>query len=245
MTTLDDSTSGESSRFNKVIGNARKKKQGETARTPSGDVNTSTPFEKPPDQFLRTETQEGLAGLTKAMKRIKEEEAQQKEVESVEAEKRKALEPDETPQEKLERLERAGVEKLLKAMDIGEFLTNNVVSQVVPVLPGKLVVTFSTIETVVEVSLDKRLAAEGILSTRHLIRIQNIYALATHIDKINQNEWPALLNGDGSVNQESLDFRINAVSKLNSVIFSKIYRHFAWFLTRVNNLLTVENVGNG
>jgi|SaaInlStandDraft_4_1057021.scaffolds.fasta_scaffold07249_3 hypothetical protein len=151
------------------------------------------------------------------------------------------------PEEELsddERLRRAVEDRITNTIDIGRYLMNGETTQTVPIIPGKLEVTFRTVTDLEESYVDGKLAEDKGATARVFLRQSNEWALAFHIAAVNGKSWPATTI-QGDINDVSLQKRLGHIKKLSSPVFSMITQNLVWFLERVNSALTVEALGNG
>lgn len=140
---------------------------------------------------------------------------------------------------------RAAVEERCSELDIGAYLMGGELLQRVPVVPGKLEVVFRTITDLEETYIDSDLENYVNAMDRKFIRAVNEWSLAAHLHSVNGQSWPSTIDGDGTVNDESMKVRLKRVRKLHTPVMNMLLANLAWFLDRVNNALTVETLGNG
>jgi hypothetical protein len=144
-----------------------------------------------------------------------------------------------------EKLRRAVESRLKDAIDIGQYLMNGETTQSIPIIPKKLVVKFRTVTDLEESFVDDQLAKEGDMTARAFLRRANEWALAFHIAEVNGHKWPITQDGDGTVNEKSIQRRLVHVRKLSSPVFTLIIKNLAWYLERVQDSLNMEALGNG
>lgn len=143
-----------------------------------------------------------------------------------------------------EKLRKAVEGRITDRLDIGQYLMNGEVTQVVPVIPGKLEITFRSVTDLEEAFVDSALSKNREMTTREFVRSSNEYALAFHIVAVNGTRWPQTVV-DGKVNETAIEKRITHVRKLSSPIFLLLTQNLGWFLERVSKGLTLEVLGNG
>jgi hypothetical protein len=203
---------------------------------------------------LSTKTAEGLGALSEATQEAEREEQQRKVEEGVDSglpysqiesvakiSEEEAAEPEKTKEEQL----KAAIETRVESVDIGQYLMNGELSQKVPIIPGKLEVTFRTVTDLEECFVDDKLSKDGEITARAFLRRANEWALAFHIAEVNGHKWPTTIDGDGTVSDKSINRRLSHVRKLSSPIFHLLSQNLAWFLERVNDSLNMEALGNG
>lgn len=191
--------------------------------------------------FLSPDTKRGLENLAIA---AKQEERSQAKVEKSDTkpEKVEEVEKELTADEKLKK----AIESRLEPIDIGEYLMSGEVRQTVPIIPNKLVITYKTVSDLEESFVDNTISAETAkLSNRQFLRKMNELALVIHIHSVNGNKWPSLVNGDGTINEASVESRLKHIQKLSSPIFNMMTQNLAWFTDRVSEGLTSSALGNG
>jgi len=144
-----------------------------------------------------------------------------------------------------ERLRNAIESRISETLDIGQYLMNGEVTQVVPIIPKKLIVSFRTVTDLEESYVDSEMGKEGDMTTRAFLRKSNEWALAFHIHQVNGVKWPPTQDGDGTVSDKAIQRRLAHVRKLSSPVFTLISKNLAWFLSRVETTLNAEALGNG
>ena len=154
----------------------------------------------------------------------------------------------ESPLDETEQLRR-GIEGRLRALDIGQYILNGELMQLVPVIPGKLEVRYRTVseyeEGWVDAHLAKQNAANKEMTQRQFLRLMNECSLACHIHSVGGSAWPVVLNGDGTVNESHMEERLRRVRKFPSAVFALLTQNMGWFLERVSKALSAEALGNG
>ena len=158
---------------------------------------------------------------------------------------------------------RRAIEKRCSALNIGQFLMNGVMSQVVRIIPASggnpgLTVKFTTIVDDVEVDLERRLADESTrirkdragsldveMSRQEYERRTRELALAAYINEYQGKTWPSLRTQAGVLNGDSLDQRLALVRQLPAALFTLLTNNLSWFLDRVQKELNVAVLGNG
>lgn len=216
-------------------------KPGDLSNTPKFDSAStwSEPAKQPGSGFLTEDTKRGLAQLAKSAK------AEQVSMQQTQQETPQDAVEEEEVLTTTEKLQRA-IEGRIDAIDIGEYLMSGEVKQSVPIIPGKLEVVFRTVSDLEESHIDNLISKEpSDLTNRQFLRKMNEYALVIHIHSVNGNKWPTIQNGDGTVNDQSIEARLKHVRKLSSPVFNLLTQNLAWFTERVNEGLTASALGNG
>lgn len=228
----------------------QKDKPGNLTNTPRFDQTSSWEgAQEAPTNFLSPETKKGLETLARAAAQEQKQSAPPEQVFSKEPSKQVPVEEEEetaaeplTAEEKL----KLAIEARLDEIDIGEYLMSGEIRQEVPIIPGKLTVTFKTVSDLEESFVDNKISIEPTtISNRQFLRKMNELALVIHIFSVNGHKWPTLVNGDGTINEESVESRLRHIRKLSSPIFSMLTQNLAWFTDRVTDALTASALGNG
>lgn len=235
-----DAPPGKESKYAEVIARAKASqvpdRPGDLTNTPSfEDTQRSWESKKPQKTQLSSQTTAGLAAIAHAAPPPAEEE----EDETVSAPEKEPDAADEGT-----KIRRAVEARIREPIDIGQYLVNGEVSQTVPIIPGKLEVTFRSVTDQEEAFVDAQLSKNKETTARVFLRTSNEWALAFHIVAVNGHRWPAtIVNGD--INEAALDKRLGHVRKLSSPIFQLVTQNLVWFLERVTKGLTMEVLGNG
>jgi hypothetical protein len=248
----DPPSSAKSARYKDIIAKAKSKDRGrlgDLQGTPRFDeVNTSWDSPSRPSH-LSESTAAGLqavAEATAAEQQRREENPY--ELEDINTPISAANIQDTEPEEELsedDRLKRAVEGRISEGLDIGQYLMNGEVTQIVPIIPKKLIVAFRTVTDLEESYVDSEMAKEGDMTARAFLRKSNEWALAFHIHQVNGVKWPPTQDGDGTISDKAIQRRLAHVRKLSSPVFTLISKNLAWFLGRVENTLNAEALGNG
>lgn len=246
-------------KYKDIISRAKSRERqrpGDMENTPRFDeVNTS--WEAPPGPAqLSDKTAAGLQAVAEATSVAAAERAEAEAAETMYDSDGLTSAPQDIPAARVaeeeedsltdnERLRKAVEDRISSKIDIGHYLMNGEATQVVPIIPKKLVVKFRTVTDLEEGYVDSELAKEGDMTTRAFLRKSNEWALAFHIAEVNGVKWPPVRDGDGTVSEKSIGRRLSHVRKLSSPIFGLITQNLAWFLERVQDSLNQEALGNG
>lgn len=236
-----DKTNKYKEALNRAKGNQRERPTNMQG-TPRFDQTTAwSESEKGTDgNFLSPETKRGLENMAKAAK------LEQKTANVSEASDKSELieEPEEELTEE-ERLRKA-IESRVDEIDIGEYLMAGEVRQTVPIIPDKLEIVFKTVSDLEESFVDNKISGEPTtITNRQFLRKMNELALVIHIYSVNGTKWPTLINGDGNINEDSVEARLRHIRKLSSPVFNLLTQNLSWFIERVNKGLTASALGNG
>lgn len=249
----DPPSKASKARYKDIIAKAKAKdrqRPGNMTNTPRFDqVNSSWDSPERPTQ-ISDKTAAGLQAVAEANVAAREEGAVDDGFDLTESQQPIAAanieesEPEEDLTED-ERLKRAIESRITDQIDIGQYLMNGEVTQTVPIIPKKLVVTFRTVSDLEESYVDAEIAKEGDMTTRAFLRKSNEWALAFHIHQVNGVKWPPTQDGDGTISDRGIQRRLAHVRKLSSPVFTLITKNLAWYLERVQDSLNGEALGNG
>lgn len=151
---------------------------------------------------------------------------------------------------------RKRVEKRLTPLDFEAILTEDRITQEVPIHPKALVVTYQTItnrESVSVVSMAEKEAAElsGTAKSRagQTLLFQSVmsdYNLAAHLLVFNGRQLPSL-SDKGKVDPAALQQRLELVRDRPNPVTEILQVHLRWFLDRVQRVGQdlEEHLGNG
>jgi hypothetical protein len=200
--------------------------------------------QKPQEQGLSPDTEAGLKALAAAQRKpVPQEPAAE-----VEASEDAAAEPESrelTNEEESDAI-RETIEARVEEFDIGQYiLSGGEMTQTVPIIPGKLEVTFRTATDYEEWYVDNQLAKDRDITARQYVRRTNEWGLAMHISSLAGDKWPLLFKPNGDINEEAVQERLRKVRKLPSPLFNLLTQNLLWFLDRVSKALSIEVLGNG
>jgi len=204
------------------------------------------PARPPPKKTLSKDTVDGLKQFTQANTPRPEAPVEEEEY----GETVKSTTPPVTPKTE-DQVLRETIEARLDSFDIGQYLfTGGEMTQKVPIVPGKLEVTFRLVTDAEEVYVDAQLRLEndgikGGLADREMYRRLNEWSLASHIYSINGQAWGPTLDNAGRVDEKAMQNRFAKVRKLPSPVVTIISQNLAWFVDRANKSLTFEALKNG
>jgi hypothetical protein len=248
-----DAPTAGASKYADVIAKA---KAGQVAERPGDLVNTpsfdetqrSWESRKPQKTQLSAKTTSGLSALAERNAQLERPPADapgDDEDDSSTSSTETAPEPSKAaPMDETEKLRKSVEARIVGTIDIGQYLINGEVTQLVPIIPGKLEVTFRSVTDLEEAYVDAQLSKNKELTTRTFVRMSNEWALAFHINSVGSNRWPPTVV-DGKINEAALEKRLGHVRKLSSPIFQLLAQNLVWFLERVSKSITMEVLGNG
>lgn len=240
-----DAPAGGNDKYRALIARAKAQsvpdRPGDLTGTPHfDDTQKSWESRKPAQSQLSPNTTAGLSAMAHAAADV----AAASEADELEEFQDEMPEDEEEELSEDERLRRAVEARIIDKIDIGKYLMNGETSQVVPIIPGKLEVTFRTVTDMEEAFVDEKLAKDKGATARVFLRQSNEWALSFHIAAINGTSWPATVL-QGEINEAALQKRLGHIKRLSSPIFGMITQNLVWFLERVSKALTVEALGNG
>ena len=214
------------------------------------EEGSGDPSRPPPKKTLSRDTVEGLKQFSAANPPPKEEVEEEVDADADVTKSASTWSPpvpEKTDDQKL----REAIEARLGAFDIGQYLfTGGEMTQKVPIVPGKLEVTFRLVTDAEEVFVDSQLRLEndgikGGLADREMYRRLNEWSLASHIHSINGQAWGPTIDNTGKVDEKAMANRFAKVRKLPSPVVTIISQNLAWFVDRANKSLTFEALKNG
>lgn len=243
----DPPATEESNRFKDALKRAKqaqREKPQDLQNVPRFDQTGTWKEEAPTGgDFLSPETKRGLEAMARGAAQAKKQQTQQQPESEVFTKEPVAEEKEPVTQE--EKL-RAVIESRVTPIDIGQYLMSGEVKQVVSIIPDKLEVVFKSVTDLEESYVDTVISKEpGNISNRQFLRKMNELALCIHIFSVNDNKWPTVIDGDGTVNEEAIETRLRHIRKLSSPVFNMLTQNLSWFIDRINESLTASALGNG
>lgn len=130
---------------------------------------------------------------------------------------------------------RKKLEGTLKPIDVSTLFLRGEITQEVPILRG-LTVEFRTLSSAEDLFIKQRLTEVKAEVVRYVEDRFMIMQLAAHLYSINGEKLPTCLV-DGKVAQDKFDERFERVIKLPVSVVERLWVHWVWFQTRVNDVL--------
>lgn len=130
---------------------------------------------------------------------------------------------------------RKKLEAKLRPIDVSTLFLKGEITQEVPVLNG-LTVVFRTLSSAEDLFIKQRLTEVKTEVVRYVEDRFMIMQLAAHLFSINGEKLPACLV-DGKVDQELFDQRFERVITLPVSVVERLWVHWVWFQTRVDDIL--------
>lgn len=165
---------------------------------------------------------------------------------------------------------RKAVEARLRPLDIGQFLMNGVLTQVVQIMPPSeslrsgLVVEYQTSVDGVEAYMDRLLGDEAArtrtlrvesgervkdvdtqMTEREYVRRTSELALVVGVRSYMGNTWPALTKQSGDIDEAAVKTRLANVRQIPTAVMQHVGNNLRWFLDRVEKTLDSATLGNG
>lgn len=130
---------------------------------------------------------------------------------------------------------RKKLEAKLRPIDISSLFLRGEITQEVPVLTG-LRVEFRTLSSAEDLFIKQRLTEVKAEVVRYVEDRFMVMQLAAHLYSINGEQLPVCLV-DGRVDPIKFNERFDRVTKLPVSIIERLWVHWIWFQTRVNDVL--------
>jgi hypothetical protein len=130
---------------------------------------------------------------------------------------------------------RKKLEETLKPVDVSTLFLKGEITQEVPILRG-FTVEFRTLSSAEDLFIKQRLTEVKAEVVRYVEDRFMIMQLAAHLYSINGEKLPTCLI-DGKVAQDKFDERFERVINLPVNVVERLWVHWVWFQTRVNDML--------
>lgn len=140
------------------------------------------------------------------------------------------------------------IEKRLQPLDIGELITYGVIRQTIPIVPGKYEITLQSFDGQVELALKRLVMMESRsvdVGEQYLLDKHSFMSLAAGLHKVNNKEFPKILDDKGNFDDNLFFIKFNQVMKLPIHMLASIGVNQMWFEMRVRRLYKASEVGNG
>lgn len=176
---------------------------------------------------------EGLLRANKEAEAQEEAEQQQKQ--------REAKVAKETPKE---RTIRQGIEKRCRPMNFGDLILSGRVTQDVPVLPGKMTVTFRSLTGADSFWVERN-------SLLQPVDLRNSWALyhqlAMSVSAINGVARESYTSDTDAIREDVVRQRLELLLGMNTTVIEMLIANMGWFFERVRNLFDndFEAIKNG
>ena len=129
------------------------------------------------------------------------------------------------------------IEGKCQPLDLGDLIMTGRVTQVVPVLPGKLTITYQSLLGKESFWLEKTVAQQG-LGDILARNAWSIYArLVMAVSAINGKQFEPHVDDAGNVDQEAYEKKYAQVMRMSERVLEVMIANLSWFDTRVNKLI--------
>lgn len=136
---------------------------------------------------------------------------------------------------------RDAIEKRCTSMNIEDLLTQQEIRQTVPIIPGKLEVTFRSMTGQEDLYVKRRLfgmktSAQAVLDT---LTVMN---LTCSMYSVNRRPLPSHLDKDGDIQDELFDAKMKAILKMPIQMLADLSVNYSWFDRRVKKLFITDEI---
>jgi len=140
------------------------------------------------------------------------------------------------------------IESRIEEMDVSDLITQGFVTQQVPIVPGKFMPVFMTVDGETDLAL-KRLIMEDAksleVSDRYYLDKFSLMGVAAALHSINGKEFPKYHDGDGNFDDDMFLKKFTMMLKLPLHMLASLGVNTLWFDMRVRKLFVAEKLGNG
>lgn len=140
---------------------------------------------------------------------------------------------------------RKAIEKRLKPMDLSDLITEGEVQQKVPIVPGKLEVTYRSVSSGEDLEVKRMLYNIRKEVPRYQLDAYSIMSLTLAIYAINGHPLPDHRDESGNFNETRFRRKFELVKKYPLQLVADLGVNYIWFDVRVKKLFSVESLGNG
>lgn len=140
---------------------------------------------------------------------------------------------------------RAAIEERCSELDFADMLVSGRVSQLVPIIPGKLEVEFRSLRTSDNMWIEAKAFQ---IADEYKARVWAGYArLTATIASLNGTPLVEHLDKDGVVNEDAFDKKYAQVTALNEKLVESLFANMSWFEDRMAQLFSndFEQIKNG
>jgi len=144
--------------------------------------------------------------------------------------------------------QREDVEKRLEALDIGELITRNVIQQRVPILPGKFMPTFESMQGGIELRLKQLLVRESssvAVTEAYLLDKYAVMTTTAGTVAINGVPLPPMYDERGDFSEDLFWAKFEWMLKRNIHMLASLGVHYSWFEQRVRKLFVASEGKDG
>lgn len=140
---------------------------------------------------------------------------------------------------------RKRAEAQLRPIQVDDLFISGELRQRVPVIDGKLTVTFRTLNAGEDLYIKRRLNDVRNEVIRYAEDRFLLMQLAAHVAEINNEQLPAMTSAKGEISDEQFDQRFARVAKLPTVLIERVWVHWMWFQDRVNKAMSPDFLDHG
>lgn len=140
------------------------------------------------------------------------------------------------------------VEARCKELDINELIMQNVVTQRVPIIPGKFEPTFESMRGDVELVMKRLLVQESksvSVTENYLLDKYAVMTTTSGVIAINGNPIPSMYDANGDFNEDMFWKKFNWMLKRPIHMLASLGIHYSWFEQRVRKLFKVDEGKDG
>lgn len=144
--------------------------------------------------------------------------------------------------------QRAIVEERLAPLDLGELVMNGVITQVVPIIPGKFEPEFQSLAADDDLGVKRLIVGEANslkVDDRYLLDKFAIMGVACALKSINKKPLPDHRDEKGQFDDEKFWAKFNRVVRFPLPMLASLGVHYFYFDVRVRKLFVAEKVKNG
>lgn len=140
---------------------------------------------------------------------------------------------------------RKAIEKRLKPMDLSDLIVEGEVKQNVPIVPGKLEVTFRSVSSGEDLAIKRMLYNIRKEVPRYQLDAYSIMSLTLAVYAINGHPLPDHNDEAGNFSESRFQKKFELVKRYPLQLVADLGVNYIWFDVRVKKLFTVESLGNG
>jgi hypothetical protein len=140
---------------------------------------------------------------------------------------------------------RKRTEAQLRPIQIDDLFITGELRQRVPVIDGKLTVTFRTLNAGEDLYIKRRLNDVRNEVIRYAEDRFLMMQLAAHVAEINNEQLPPMTSARGDISDEQFDQRFARVAKLPTVLIERVWVQWMWFQDRVNKAMSPDFLDRG
>jgi len=140
---------------------------------------------------------------------------------------------------------RKAIESRCKDMDLVDLITEGQVLQKVPIVPGKLEVTYRSVSSGEDLEIKRMLYNIRKEVPRYQVDAYSVMSLTLAIHAINGHPLPDHNDESGNFSESRFKKKFELVKKYPIQLVADLGINYIWFDVRVKKLFSVEALGNG